>query len=351
GSLGLGVLVALLAAAAVTCCGTWGLLAAAARAARSGRAWAAQAARWVAGAAALVVASCPLALAEGLLLAEAARTTEQDSGLALSWGLAVNDGSNCLQACERINCYSAQELQVCYEEFLVYLDDAQVKWVRFGYLRRLAESGSIMARCQDVPADEAVIGRSGFPGDRGDPKHRFVLSHPWLSKKNPDPSGAKLQMLVRQLDLLGASDDDDAFVFIDFMGLPQHDTSDPDFENLEQADNWPKPGEHRAVRTEAEEALFTKALSSMELIYSMSNTPVIMFPMDGEVAAGSEYPSRGWCFFEFCLALSFGNIANAAIHPPVGQMCRKGASLRVDTVECFRKGFRTTRFASKDDAA
>ena len=57
---------------------------------------------------------------------------------------------------------------------------------------------------------EAVIGRSGFPDDKDDPKHRFVLSHPWLSKEHPDPSGAKLQMLVGQLDLLGALDDDAA---------------------------------------------------------------------------------------------------------------------------------------------
>ncbi|CAK0796626.1 unnamed protein product [Prorocentrum cordatum] len=110
-------------------------------------------------------------------------------------------------------------------------------------------------------------------------------AHLWLSKKHPDPSGAKLQMLVRQLGLLGAHDDD-AFAFIDITGLPQHDTSDPDFENQEEADNLQKPGEHRAVRTEAEEALFTKALGSMELIYSMINTPVIVLPMDGEVATG-----------------------------------------------------------------
>ncbi|CAK0868423.1 unnamed protein product [Prorocentrum cordatum] len=229
---GLGLLVAALGAAAVACCGAWGLLTAAAHAARWGGAKAAQPARWVGGTAVLVVASYVLTLAEGLLLLDALGPGgDEASWHAHAWGQAVNNGFNCLQvaflsglagprslrrlavqAFERINCCSAEELQGCYEEFLVYLDDAQIKWVRVGYLRRLAESGSIMVRCQDLPAAEAVIGRSGFPEGRGDPKHRFVLSHPWLSKRHPDPGGAKLQILVRQLDLLSALDEDAVFI-------------------------------------------------------------------------------------------------------------------------------------------
>ena len=134
-------------------------------------------------------------------------------------------------------------------------------------------------------------------------------------------------------------------------GLPQHNAQDPDFERLEQENNWPKPGEHPAVRTEADEALFKKALGSMELIYSMSHTPVIVLPMDDKVAPGTEYLSRGWRFFEFCLTFSFGNIRNADIHPPVEEMRRKVAELRSDTVEGFQKGFRATHFTSKGDAA
>jgi len=368
GVAGIGLLVGMVSSSVAACRGAWGLLAAAARAARSGRAGVAQPARWVRGTAAVVVASNMLIVAEGLLLLDALDKNDEDSWHAHAWGNAVNNGFNCLQvaflsglagprslrrlavqAFERINCYSEVELQGYYEEFLAYLDDAQVKWVRFGYLRRLAESGSTMVRCQDVPAAEAIIGRSGFPDGRDDPKRRFVLSHPWLSRRHPDPSGAKLQMLVRQLDLLSALDDDK--VFIDFMSLPQHDSSHPEYENLEQAENWPKPGEHPAVRTAAEEALFKNALGSMELLYSMSNTPVIVLPMNDEVAAGKEYLSRGWCFFEFCLAFSFGNIANAGIDPAVDKMCKKVAELRADTVEGFRNGFRMTHFTSKGDAA
>ncbi|CAK0833652.1 unnamed protein product [Prorocentrum cordatum] len=364
----IGFLVLFLALPVLTCCGVWGLLAAAARAERSRRGGVAQMARWVRGTAALVVASLLLLIAEGLLLAFC-MSGAYDGGRwhAYAWASATHGGFNCLQvallsglagprslrrlavdAFERINCYSLEDLQRCYEEFLAYLDEAQVKWVRFGYLRHLMESGSVMVRCQQVPAAEAVIGSSGFPDCRDDPKQIFVLSHPWLTKEHPDPSGTKLQLLVRQLDLLCALDD--ALVFIDYMSLPQHNTLDPEYERLEE-NNWPKPGEHHAVRTEAEDKLFRTALGSMELMYSMSNAAVIVLPMDDEVAAGEDYFSRGWCFFEFCIAFSFGNIANASIHPPVETLCRKAAELKVDMVEGFQQGFRATRFTSKGDRA
>ena len=89
-------------------------------------------------------------------------------------------------------------------------------------LRRLAETGRIMVRCQDVPPEEAFIGSTGFPRSRGEDlvKHRFVLSHPWLSKSHPDPNGTKLQVLVQQLEMLNASDDD--AIFIDYpVALPR----------------------------------------------------------------------------------------------------------------------------------
>ncbi|CAK0806810.1 unnamed protein product, partial [Prorocentrum cordatum] len=163
--------------------------------------------------------------------------------------------------------------------------------------RRLAEAGSTMVRCQEVPASEAVVGSSGFPRDRSERKHRFVLSHPWLSKEHPDPGGTKLQRLVQQVDFLDASDDD--AIFVDYMGLPQYNQQDAEYRRLELEGKVPKPGEHPADRTEEEETLFKKALGSMEMIYSVGNTPVIVLPMNDEVAAGTEYFSRGWCFFEF----------------------------------------------------
>ncbi|CAK0904973.1 unnamed protein product [Prorocentrum cordatum] len=133
------------------------------------------------------------------------------------------------------------------------------------------------------------------------------------------------------------------------MSLPQNNKQDPEYRRLEREGRVPNPGEHHAVRTEAEEALFKNALGSMELLYSMGNTPVIVLPMDDEVAAGTAYFSRGWCFFEFALAFSFGNIANAEIHPPVDQMRKRAADLKLDTVDGFKEGFQATHFTNKGD--
>ncbi|CAK0901852.1 unnamed protein product [Prorocentrum cordatum] len=123
----IGLLVAFLAAPTLACCGAWSLLAAAAR---SGRAGMAQAARWVRGTAALVVASLLLLLTEALILAASLHNYDEGLWHAYSWGSATNNGFNCLQvallsglagprplrrlavrAFERINCYSPEELQ------------------------------------------------------------------------------------------------------------------------------------------------------------------------------------------------------------------------------------------------
>ncbi|CAK0802715.1 unnamed protein product, partial [Prorocentrum cordatum] len=251
------------------------------------------------------------------------------------------------EAFERINSYGEGQLQAFYLEYLDYLDEARVKWVRCGYLRRLAEAGSTMVRCQEVPPSESVLGSLGFPRARGEPKHRYVVSHPWLSKEHPDPTGVKLKRLVQQLDLLDAPDS--GAVFIDYMGLPQNNKQNPDYMRLVREGRPPGPGEHPAVRTRAEEALFEKALGSMELMYSMGNTPVIVLPMDDEVAADTGYFSRGWCFFEFALAFSFGNIANAEVHAPLWKMRKRAADLKLDTVDGFHGGFNATHFTNKGD--
>ncbi|CAK0872992.1 unnamed protein product [Prorocentrum cordatum] len=192
----------------------------------------------------------------------------------------------------------------------------------------------------------------GFPRTRGEVlvENRFVLSHPWLSKSHPDPKGTKLQVLVQQLKILHASDDDAVFIaWWRIWGFLENDKMHPDYDLWEKENKVPKPGEHPAVRTKEEEALFKKALGSMELIYSMGNTPVIVLAMDDEVVAGTEYFSRGWCFFEFSLAFSFDNITNAYICPSVRRMYERAAELEFDTVEGFRKVFKTTHFTNKGD--
>merc|ERR1711920_427902 len=123
--------------------------------------------------------------------------------------------------------------------------------------------------------------------------------------------------------------------FIDYMSLPQNDKLNPELQRS---------------RSVAEEALFKEALSAMEQVYSVGATPVIVLPMDGAVDEGREYISRGWCFLEFCLALSFGNVANAHIHPPVQHLVDGVKARRGDTVEGFRSAFALTHFTNKGDA-
>ncbi|CAK0897524.1 unnamed protein product [Prorocentrum cordatum] len=248
-----------------------------------------------------------------------------------------------------INTYNAEELQGLYLEFLAYLDEARVKWVRVGYLRRLAGLGSQMVRCQEVPDVEAVVGSEGFPCSRDQQKPRYVVSHPWMSPAHPDPGGEKLQKLVEQLNLLGASDHE--AVFVDYMGLPQHDAQDPDLQRLDGESRWPKPGEHPAVRTEAEELLFKRALGSFEKLYSVAGVRVIVLPMSGRLAAGQDYMSRGWCFLEFCLAYSFGNIGNREVDPDVERLCGIASDLKANTVKGFRKAFQRTHFTCSGDEA
>ncbi|CAK0833501.1 unnamed protein product [Prorocentrum cordatum] len=335
---GVGLLMAVLGAITIACCGTVGLLITAARAAGSGHAGLEGEVRWVRFTAAVVLAATLLLCAEGFLNV-LSTSSPSDDGLwyACAWAHAVNHAMNCLQvAClsglsgprsfrrlavdsfERVNPYSSGELQQRYHEFLIYLDDAQIKWVRCRYLRRLAEAGSTMVRCQEVPVAEAVIGSEGLPRSRDEPKHRYAVSHPWFSKHHPDPDGLKLQDLVEQLDLLSASDDD--AVFIDYMGLPQHDMQNQHLQRLELAGAWPEPGKHPAVRSETDELLFKKALDSMEMLYSVGGVPVIILPLRDNrsesirssprsslslsfraqaraLSMSNEYLSRGWCFF------------------------------------------------------
>ncbi|CAK0886634.1 unnamed protein product [Prorocentrum cordatum] len=353
-ALAAGVLFAYLGACIFGVCG---LLAAAARALSTGSATQRRAACFVVATALALALS--LATSVALFVGHGASLTLWVAALdALGDCLAVAlfsglIGPPSLQVLARdafsaINCYTDDQLQSFYEKYLEYLDRAQVKWVRCGYLRRLASAGGIMQRCQEVPLDQVFIGSRGFPLVRVGEKNRFVLSHPWLSKEHPDPTGVKLRLLVQQLDMLHASDDH--AVFVDYMSLPQNDKLNPELQRIEAASGMPKPGSHPSVRTVAEEAQFKESLSAMEQIYSIGKTPVIVLPMDGDVDAGREYISRGWCLLEFCLSMGFDNISNAAIHEPVRRLREHVESMNGHTVQGFREAFKLTHFTNKGDA-
>ncbi|CAK0792696.1 unnamed protein product [Prorocentrum cordatum] len=91
-----------------------------------------------------------------------------------------------------INASSDDQLQDFYLQFLDYVDDAQIKWIKCGYLRRLSAAGSTVVRCQSAPLDGVISGSAGFPALRTHKKSLFVVSYPWLSKHHPDPDGSTL---------------------------------------------------------------------------------------------------------------------------------------------------------------
>merc|ERR1740121_1717822 len=87
----------------------------------------------------------------------------------------------------------------------------------------------------------------------------------------------------------------------------------------------------------------------MELLYSAGCTPVIVLPMEECIPADRSYISRGWCFLEFSLALSFNNIVNADLIPYVRVLCDGALEEETDTVQGFREAFAHKHFTYDGD--
>ncbi|CAK0792697.1 unnamed protein product [Prorocentrum cordatum] len=145
---------------------------------------------------------------------------------------------------------------------------------------------------------------------------------------------------------MGAADQDG--VFRDYLSMPQHDGADAELQRLEEEGSWPAPGMHLAVRSAEEDATFHNALGSMSMVYSTSSVPVVVLPMEG--LSERSYIDRGWCYLEFCLALSFGIICNEEIHVSVKRLCREAYVQQANTVDGFRQCFESTTFTHNGDA-
>jgi len=200
----------------------------------------------------------------------------------------------------------------------------------------------------------------------------YVVSHPWFAREHCDPRGEKLKALVAQLDKLRAKDD--ALVFIDFLSIPQEDqfekeivkitkNMDEDLKKLKappdtdeqvgspgyeewkekvrayreglktvKSQYWPGPGENKAVRTLEENQQMQRALSNMSSMFAFGKFSVIVLPdvsVPEKETLGKDpwdtrvkwnttpYVERGWCLFELCLSIAFGNVCNAHIDPNV----------------------------------
>ena len=98
--------------------------------------------------------------------------------------------------------------------FKIYLEEAQIAWLRVPYLKKLAEWGGPCPRRQDLDPSGIIVGR--MPTGR-----KASVSHGWDATFHISPSGEKLKHLVEELDQLGIGGEEDG-VFIDYTGLWQH---------------------------------------------------------------------------------------------------------------------------------
>mmetsp|Transcript_138157 Transcript_138157/g.350151 ORF Transcript_138157/g.350151 Transcript_138157/m.350151 type:complete len:553 (-) Transcript_138157:31-1689(-) len=207
-------------------------------------------------------------------------------------------------------------------ELLIECDATLLK---VGYLRRLAQQRARLPRWQDLPLDhpEGLRDFRACSVLRGEELRRqlqgaselFVVSHAWLSAEHPDPFGSRLQELVEEFAVLRAKDCD--LVFVDFCSLPQVDKLHEEYRRAHRQGRA-LPADHQALRTPSQEACFQKALARMDLIFASGISKVVVLPdlldldemEDPYTPCRLEYHQRGWCCFEFAVALHFDRIVS-----------------------------------------
>mmetsp|Transcript_20079 Transcript_20079/g.55947 ORF Transcript_20079/g.55947 Transcript_20079/m.55947 type:complete len:658 (-) Transcript_20079:68-2041(-) len=143
----------------------------------------------------------------------------------------------------------------------------------------------------------------------------FVVSHAWLTKEHPDPTGVRLEELVEELQRLEASSSD--LVFLDFFSLPQVDSVHPEA-LLAAKLGRALPPRHEALRTELQERDYQAAVAHMDMIYGSDKSKVIVLPelhdmdeLEPHFTRNMlQFKNRGWCCFEFAVARHFGTIVN-----------------------------------------
>mmetsp|Transcript_50893 Transcript_50893/g.146187 ORF Transcript_50893/g.146187 Transcript_50893/m.146187 type:complete len:696 (-) Transcript_50893:165-2252(-) len=197
--------------------------------------------------------------------------------------------------------------------------------LRVGHLRKLEKAKGRFPRFQDLPASHPVGLQTFRSTDivRGEELRRhlsgasdlFVVSHAWLTKEHPDPTGVRLEELVEELQRLEASSSD--LVFLDFFSLPQVDSVHPEA-LLAAKLGRALPPRHEALRTELQERDYQAAVAHMDMIYGSDKSKVIVLPelhdmdeLEPHFTRNMlQFKNRGWCCFEFAVARHFGTIVN-----------------------------------------
>jgi len=169
-----------------------------------------------------------------------------------------------------------------YLEWCDVLNDAGIRWVKVGALRRWLDMGQCIPRMQDLVPSDYVDQAAGSWREDG---HKLVVSHAWLAEGNPDPNREQLAALVSELNRLGVPDSD--LVFYDHASIPQN------------------------PRTPDETRRFKVALRGMNLLYTFQLAKVLIIPEVSEHAPNPmPYAARGWCFFELAISSAFDTIVN-----------------------------------------
>jgi len=199
--------------------------------------------------------------------------------------------------------------------FRTVVHKAKVAFLRPGYIRLLARRHGPFPRRQDLKPEG--VHDSVLP-----PGRMFSVSHGWASEMHPSPSGRTLQLLVDQLDKLGAHDEDDG-VFLDYCSLPQKAHDVP----IEYGETTGAPAV-QADRDVHETRQFRFAMWEMSRLYAFFQCEVIVLPELESVAIThitpegvamskwgrvnvTPYENRGWCAAEFSVAIFHGRVANA----------------------------------------
>ena len=93
------------------------------------------------------------------------------------------------------------------EGFRVFIEEANIAWIPYPYVKELAKNAGPFPRRQDLVQSRLIIGE--VPSGR-----KVVVSHGWDTAFHISPSGVKMSHILDEMERIGATADDDA-VFVD----------------------------------------------------------------------------------------------------------------------------------------
>ena len=215
------------------------------------------------------------------------------------------------------------------ESIFTALEDGSVNLLRASWLVDLNKKGGVLGRRQDLPAAAFIsvaelrkmYSKSKAVYGKG---HRFeakplpivAVSHWWRTKAHPDPKADTLKVVALQLNYLlterfssGSTCKEmglrDFGVFFDYGSLFQE------------------------PRTEEEQAAFKRSLGHINLWYAHALTTCIMVtaPPGPDLTDIVPYHDRGWCSFEYQLALLLLTSEYISLWPQLLENDKPGDSL------------------------